>query len=84
VKKIEISAALRPLSEYASELDDEIMILTSQDRPVAALVPLTDIDEESRALSTNKVFLDLIERAREEVRVGKTVSFEEVKRKLSS
>ncbi|HEX6899279.1 MAG TPA: type II toxin-antitoxin system Phd/YefM family antitoxin [Thermoanaerobaculia bacterium] len=84
MKKIEISAASRPLSEYANELDDEIVILTSQDRPVAALIPLTDIDEESRALSTNEVFLDLVERAREEVRAGRTVPFEEVKRKLST
>jgi antitoxin (DNA-binding transcriptional repressor) of toxin-antitoxin stability system len=84
VKRIEISAASKPLSEYADELDDEIVILTSQDRPVAALVPLRDIDEESWALSTNDAFLNLIERAREEVRAGQTISFEEVKRKLSS
>lgn len=84
MKRIEVSAALRPLSEYVNELDDEIVILTAQNRPVAALVPLTDIDEESRVLSANEVFLDLVERAREEVRLGKTLSFKEVKSRLST
>ncbi len=82
MKKIEISAASKPLSEYAGELDDEIVILTSGDHAVAALVPLKDVDEESLALSTNQTFLDIIERSWEQVRAGKTISLEEVKRSL--
>lgn len=80
MKRIEISAASKPLSEYAGELDDEIVILTSGDHAVAALVPLKDIDEESLALSTNQTFLDIIERSRKEIRAGQTISLEEVKR----
>jgi hypothetical protein len=82
MKKIEISTASRPLSEYADELDDEVLVLISDDRPVAALVPLKDVDSESLALSTNKVFIDLIERAEAEVRAGKTISLEEMKRSV--
>jgi antitoxin (DNA-binding transcriptional repressor) of toxin-antitoxin stability system len=82
MKRIEISAASKPLSEYAEELDDEIVILTSGDHAVAALVPLKDIDEESLALSTNQTFLDIIDRSWEQVRAGKTISLEEVKRSL--
>lgn len=84
MKRIEISTDSRPLSDYADELDDEIVILTSRDRPVAALVPLRDVDEESWALSTSDIFQDLMERAREEVRAGKTISLEDLKRKLSA
>jgi antitoxin (DNA-binding transcriptional repressor) of toxin-antitoxin stability system len=84
MKRIEISTDARPLSDYADELDDEVVILTSQNRPVAALVPLRDVDEESWALSTSDVFLNLMKQAREEVRAGKTVSLEEFKRKLSA
>lgn len=84
MKRIEISKDSRPLSDYTDELDDEIVILTSQDRPVAALIPLREVDEESLALSTSDAFQDIMERAREEVRAGKTVSLEELKRKLSA
>ena len=80
MKTIEVSAALKSLSEYADELADDIVVLTSGNRPVAALVPLKNVDKESWALSTNDVFLELIEQARAEFREGKTVSLEEMKR----
>jgi antitoxin (DNA-binding transcriptional repressor) of toxin-antitoxin stability system len=80
VKKIEISMASKPLSEYAAELGDEIVILTSDDQPVAAIVSLKDVDRESWALSTNNVFLELVEKAREEFKMGKSLSLEEMKR----
>ena len=82
MKRIEISAASKPLSEYAGELGDEIVILTSGDHAVAALVPLKNIDEESLALSTDQKFLDIIERSRAEIRAGKTISLEEMKRSI--
>lgn len=66
MKKIEISTALKPLAEYADELGDEIVILTADDKPVAAIVSLKDVDRESWALSTSAVFLELIEKARGE------------------
>ena len=80
MKTIEISAAVKSLSEYADELDDDIVILTSGNKPVAALVPLKNVDRESWALSTNDDFLEIIEQARTELSEGKTISFEEMKR----
>lgn len=82
MKRIELSMASKPLSEYADELDDEILILISEDRPVAAIVPLKNVDQESLSLSTNELFLNLIEQARAEVKAGKTISFEEMKRSV--
>jgi antitoxin (DNA-binding transcriptional repressor) of toxin-antitoxin stability system len=80
MKTIEISAASKSLAEYAEELNGDIVILTSENKPVAALVPLKDVDCESWSLGTNEVFLDLIEQARTEFREGKTISLEEMKR----
>ena len=80
MKRIEISMASKPLSEYAEELDDEIVLLISEDKPVAALVPLKNVDDESLSLNTNSVFLELIKEARAEVRAEKTLSLEEMKR----
>jgi len=80
MKKIEISRASRPLADYAEELGDEIVILTSDDKPVAAIVSLKDVDRESWALSTSDVFLKLIEQARAEIAMGKSLSMEEMRR----
>jgi hypothetical protein len=82
MKRIELSTASKPLSEYADGLDDEVVILISEDRPVAAIVPLRNVDPESLSLSTDEVFLDLVEQARAEVKAGKTISFEEMKRSV--
>ena len=80
MKTIEISTASRPLSAYAAELDEEALVLTANDEPIAALVPLKNVDRESLALSFNPEFMAIIERARAECRAGKTLSLEEMKR----
>jgi PHD/YefM family antitoxin component YafN of YafNO toxin-antitoxin module len=82
MKTIELSEASRPLSDYAEELDEEIIVLTSKKRPVAALVSLKDVDRESLALSTSSEFMAIIEAARGEFRSGKKLSLEEMKREV--
>ena len=84
MKKIEISEASRPLVEYADELGDDILVLTQDDQPVAAVIPLKNVDQESWALSTSDVFLELIEKARAEIKAGKTISLEDMKREAAS
>jgi antitoxin (DNA-binding transcriptional repressor) of toxin-antitoxin stability system len=53
-----------------------------RNKPVAAVVPLRHVDRESLALSAHPEFLALIKRARQEFAAGKTLSFEEMKRRL--
>jgi antitoxin (DNA-binding transcriptional repressor) of toxin-antitoxin stability system len=79
VRKIEISTASKPLAQYANELGDEIVILTSGDKPVAAIVSLKDVDREFWALSTSDVFLARIEKARVEITQGRSLSLEEMR-----
>jgi PHD/YefM family antitoxin component YafN of YafNO toxin-antitoxin module len=79
MKTIELSTATKTLAEYASELEDEIVVLTEANKPVAAIVSLKNVDRESLALSTNPVFMEIIRQARQEVAEGKTLSLEEVK-----
>jgi antitoxin (DNA-binding transcriptional repressor) of toxin-antitoxin stability system len=82
MKTIGLSGASKPLSDYAEALDDDILVLTSKKKPVAALVPLNHVDREALALSTNPEFRAIIEAAREEFRVGKRLSLEEMKREV--
>jgi len=67
MKTLALSTASRSLAEYASELDDEVVLLTKRNRPIAAIVPLRNVDRETLALSTHPGFLALIERSRREV-----------------
>lgn len=80
MKQIDLATASKPLSEYADELDDDIIVLTSNSRPVAALVSLKNVDSESLALSASEEFLDLIERARAEHAAGEVLSLDAMKR----
>ena len=82
MKTIEMSTASKPLSEYANELDEDVVVLTLHDRPIAALVSLRGVDRESLSLSTNRDFLAIIDRAREEFRPGRSLSLEAVKREV--
>ena len=43
-----------------------------------------NVDQESWALSTSDVFLELIEKARAEIKAGKKLSLEDMKREASS
>jgi len=82
MKTIELSDATKPLSDYAEALDDDILVVTSRKKPVAALVPLKYVDRETLALSTNPEFRAIIEGASDEFRLGKRLSLEEMKREV--
>ncbi|HKV11240.1 MAG TPA: hypothetical protein VJ725_24070 [Thermoanaerobaculia bacterium] len=80
MKTIELSTASKPLSEYAEEFGEEVVVLTSGHEPVAAVVSLKNVDAESLALSTNPTFLAILEEARAQFERGETISLEEMKR----
>ena len=83
MRKMTLAQASRPLAQYASELKNEIVVVTQGRRAVAALVPLKNVDRESLALSTHPEFMKLVKRARAEFRAGRTVSLEEMQTRLT-
>ncbi|MCB2262135.1 MAG: hypothetical protein LGR52_04245 [Candidatus Thiosymbion ectosymbiont of Robbea hypermnestra] len=83
MRAIEISEASNPLSDYTGELDEGMIVLTSNQKPIAALISLTNVDQESLALSANSEFIKIIETAREELKAGKRLSLEEMRREIS-
>jgi antitoxin (DNA-binding transcriptional repressor) of toxin-antitoxin stability system len=82
MKTVDLAKASKSLSAYAHELGEEPVILTVDDKPVAALVSLKNVDRESLALSTSPAFLRLMQAAREELARGDSVSLEEIKREI--
>lgn len=82
MKKLKLSSAVRPLSEYVADLSDETLVLTKGNRAIAAIVPLKNVDRESLALSQHPEFLELIGRSRAEFAVGQRISLREMKRRV--
>jgi len=80
VRTIKLSQASRSLADYASEIHDEIVVLTEGNKLVAAIVPLKETDRESLALSGHPEFLQLIARSRAQFAAGQTLTLEEMKR----
>jgi prevent-host-death family protein len=67
MKVVEKTEATATLAQYAAEIQSGPVIVTSEGRPVAVLVPIENTDLETISLSTNQQFLDLIERSRAQV-----------------
>jgi PHD/YefM family antitoxin component YafN of YafNO toxin-antitoxin module len=84
MRTIELSTATGSLAEYAHDLDDEVVVLTENSEPVAAIVSLKHVDSESLALSTNPELLAIIEQARQEIAAGQSMSLDEMRRAVLS
>ena len=82
MKILELKKASKALAEYAANLGTESLVITSNKKPVAALVSLKNVERESLSLSLNPAFMKIIRRARAEVRRGQVYSLEQVKRAM--
>lgn len=82
MKKLKLSSAVRPLADYVADFGDETVVLTEGNRAVAAIVPLKNVDRESLALSQHPEFLELIARSRAEFAAGRSISLDEMKRRV--
>jgi len=80
MKTIKLTSASRSLAEYAKELDDQIVVVTDRNKPVAAVVPLKNVDRESLALSSHPEFLEIVAKSRWQFATGKTLTLEEMRR----
>src|SRR5262245_25662226 len=82
MKTLELRNASKPLADYTADLGSEAIVITSNEKPVAALVSLKGVDRESAALSLSPEFAKIIGRARSEAKRGKVFSLKEIKEDL--
>jgi antitoxin (DNA-binding transcriptional repressor) of toxin-antitoxin stability system len=82
MKVIEQTQATDSLADYAAKIDSGPVVVTSHGQPVAALVAIENADMETVALSTNREFLDLIERSRACVRTEGAIPREEMRHRF--
>ncbi len=81
MKVVKMEEAKGSLSDYARQNRRDAVVVTRRGKPVSALVPLeAGVDMERLALSMNPRFRAILERSRAEVRAGKVVSSDEVRR----
>jgi antitoxin (DNA-binding transcriptional repressor) of toxin-antitoxin stability system len=82
MKTLEVAQATAPLADYAEDVKNEPLILTINGKPIAALIPLENVDLETVTLSTHPQFLALIERSRTRQKTEGGISSEEMRRRL--
>ena len=82
MKTLELKKASKALADYATNLGSESIVITSNKKPVAALVSLRGVERESLSLSLNPAFLKIIRRARAEARRGDVYSLKQVKQEM--
>ena len=66
--KVEFKKASTPLSEYATKARKDPIVVFTPGKPIAAVIPIRNADEETLALSTNRKFLKIIDRSRARVK----------------
>jgi prevent-host-death family protein len=82
MKTIEIGEATNPLADYIPGVQSEPLVITDHGTPTAVILPLSDVDLESVALSTNPAFIALIERSRARARAEGGLSPAELRRRV--
>ena len=71
MKSLKLPKEIEPLLKAAESAAEDTLVFTYRKRPVAALVSLRHVDRESLALSMNRDFLTIINKARREIRAGR-------------
>lgn len=80
---LDLNAATRRLSDYASELTDAPLVLTQDGKVVAALVKVDQDDLDSLALAENPQFLRLLERSRRSLHEHSGFTSDELRREFA-
>ena len=79
--KIPVADVSRSADELKKSLAEETptpFVITREGKPVAALIPLTDMDIEAATLSMNQEFIEITERSRARAKTEGTISHEEM------
>jgi antitoxin (DNA-binding transcriptional repressor) of toxin-antitoxin stability system len=82
MKKIEITKACAPVSEYARKAKRDPIVVMKKGKPIAAVVPVPNADTETVFLSTSDKFLAIIERSRSRHKKEGGISSSEIRRRL--
>ncbi len=83
MKTLELRKATGSLAGYVGDAQKGPVVFTVKGDPVAAIVPLTNVDLETISLASNRQFLRLIGRSRASLTAKGGLSPTQVRRQLS-
>lgn len=83
MRTLSLTKATKPLSEYARKIKNDVLILTSDGNPVAAVISLKNMDWESVSLGFNPEFMKIVGKSRKEFKAGKKLTLDEMKREVA-
>jgi antitoxin (DNA-binding transcriptional repressor) of toxin-antitoxin stability system len=82
MRNVEVTQAHASLGQSVRQLAGEPLVVTEDGVPIAALVPIDELDQESLALGSNPRFMAILEEARDQCRQGLGLTPEAVRREL--
>ena len=82
MKTLELTQATATLVDYVQNMGPETHILSIDGQPVAALMPLENLDMETISLSTNPEFLAILAESRASLKAEGGIPLAEVKQRL--
>jgi antitoxin (DNA-binding transcriptional repressor) of toxin-antitoxin stability system len=82
MRNVEATQANESLGQSARNLAGEPIVVTEDGVPIAALMPIDELDLESVALGNNPRFMAILEEARAQCQQGLGLSSETVRREL--
>jgi antitoxin (DNA-binding transcriptional repressor) of toxin-antitoxin stability system len=82
MRNVEVAQATDSLGQSVRKREGEPLVVTEDGVPIAALVPIDELDLESLALGNNPRLLAILEEARAQCRQGLGLSSEAVRREL--
>jgi len=82
MKTIEISSATATLAEYVTDIANEPVVVTSNGKPIAALLAIDDVDLETISLRDNPEFLSIMAQSRARLKAEGGISSQEMRRRL--
>jgi hypothetical protein len=82
MKVVEKVNATATLAAYLEDIGNGPLVVTDDGTPVAVFLAIENADLETVALSTNRQFIDLVERSRTRVRAEGGISSAEMRRRF--
>ena len=82
MRNVEVTQTTDSLGQSVRNLAGEPLVVTEGGVPIAALVPIDELDRESLALGDNPRLMAILEEARAQCRQGLGLSSDAVRREL--
>ena len=82
MKTVEVPPANKQLRRMVKDAQSDPLLLTQRGKPVAALVSVEGMDQESLSLSTNPKFLRILRKSFQELDRGSRISLAEMRKRV--